>query len=207
MNKVLRIISVALMGAASAAMFLLWTPVFNGQTVAEYIKNNDIVVYVLAGLLALSGLLCVKAAGFRKKKIMRIIIAVIAVAISIVPSKVSLPTTVPAGDLLIFIRPLILGAGYAFVFIYLFVLHFIEQFSRRGFSKIFSPLADLAMVIAVALIYINSIVPEISKASFYEYIELAHQYIPYVAGGLLALEFAFGVLELFIRKPLKEANK
>ena len=204
MNKIIRIISIVLLGAASAAMFLLWTPLIKGQSVAEFVTSNDWVIYALVGLLGLSAFLCIKAFGLKKKKIMRLLIAVIAIGVVIASKKVP-NQEIKLGDFAMYLTPLILAGGFIFVFAYLFVVHMLELFKRRGLAKLFSPLADIVMIVVVALVYIEAVAPIITEAPFYNYIEMAHQYAPYAAGGLLAIEFAFSLLELFIFKD-KEAK-
>ena len=220
MNKIIRIISIVLLGAASAAMFLLWTPLIKGQSVAEFVTSNDWVIYALAGLLGLSAFLCIKAFGLKKKKIMRLLIALIAIGVVIASKKVP-NQEIKLGDFAMYLTPLILlnelsilfnikiaftiPITTGFVFAYLFVVHMLELFKRRGLAKLFSPLADIVMIVVVALVYIEAVAPIITEAPFYNYIEMAHQYAPYAAGGLLAIEFAFSLLELFIFKD-KEAK-
>ena len=202
MKKVLRIISVILIGAFSAAMFLFWQPLFNGDSIALCAQELDVVKYVLGGLLIFSGIFSFRSVGFKNRRITRILIGAvvigITVAVKVVPGK-----QIPVGPAYIELTYLISGGGLVVACFLLFGMHFSEIFSRRGLAKIFAPLVDLVFMVFIFAFYAKLIVPQIDQVSFYQYVELALQYGHYACGGLLAVEFLFSFLELFIRKTPK----
>ena len=200
MNKVLRIISIVLLGAAAAAMFLFYTPLIDGKSPAAFVLGSEIVVYALGGLLLLSGILCFRSFGFKNKRVFRIIIGAIVIGL-VVATKVLPNTPISIGPVTIYLSYLIFGLGYFVVFLLLFILHLAELGSRKGVSKIFPPFADLILMVFALALYASLAVPMITQLPFYSYIELGLKYVHYGVGGFLAATFLFAVIELFIRKP------
>ena len=202
MKKVLRIISVILIGAFSATMFLFWQPLFNGDSIALVAQELDVVKYVLGGLLIFSGIFSFRSVGFKNRRITRILIGAVVigatVAAKVVPGK-----QIPVGPAYIELTYLISGGGLVAACFLLFGMHFSEIWSRRGLAKIFAPLVDLVFMVFILALYAKLIVPQIDQVSFYKYVELALQYGHFACGGLLAVEFLFSFLELFIRKAPK----
>lgn len=202
MKKVLRFISVILMGVLCAAMFLFWQPLFNGQSISQYALELDLVKYVIGGLLVFSGLFSFRSVGFKNRRITRILVGAVVigvtVAVKVVPGK-----QIPVGPAYIELTYLISGGGLVVACFLLFGMHFSEIFSRRGLAKIFAPLVDLVFMVFIFALYAKLIVPQIDQISFYQYVELALQYGHYACGGLLAVEFLFSFLELFVRKAPK----
>lgn len=202
MKKVLRIISVILIGAFSAAMFLFWQPLFNGDSIALCAQELDVVKYVLGGLLIFSGIFSFKSVGFKNRRITRILIGAVVIGVT-VAAKVVPGKQIPVGPAYIELTYLISGGGLVVACFLLFGMHFSEIFSRRGLAKIFAPLIDLVLMVFIFALYAKLIVPQIDQVSFYQYVELVLQYGHYACGGLLAVEFLFSFLELFIRKAPK----
>ena len=199
MNKVLRIISIILLGAFSAAMFLMWTPLIKDEALISFALYKDEVKFVLPGLLFLSGVLCLRVFGFKNKNVLRIIVALLAIGVGVLA--ILLPEKVDVrGDVEIHTKYVFLGIGYVVVFLLLFVLHIVELGSRKGFSKIIAPLADLALMAFIFSIYVGIAVPVASTTTFGEYVGYVVKYGHYACGGLLAAEFLFAVIELFTRK-------
>lgn len=202
MKKVLRLISVVLLGAASAAMFLFWQPLFNGEAIAKYAVELELVKYIFGGLLVFSGIFSFRSVGFKNRRITRILIGAVIIGIT-VAAKVVPGKQIPVGPAYIELTYLISGGGLVVACFLLFGMHFSEIFSRRGLAKIFAPLVDLVFMVFIFALYAKLIVPQIDQVSFYQYVELALQYGHYACGGLLAVEFLFSFLELFIRKASK----
>ena len=211
MNKVIRIISIVLLGAAAAAMFLFYNPIINGASPKDLVVGNDIVKYVLGGLLVLSAFLTLRVFGFKTLKVSRIIIGLIAIglpiAVRFIPNK-----EIPIGPASLDLSYTIIGGGYIIVFLLLFFMHFIEIFRRKGVSKIFIPFADLGMIVLVFGLYIYLCIPALQDhadqapaalQTVLQYVSIAMQYAHYVIGGLLAAAGVSAVVELFVRKQAK----
>ena len=198
-NRLIRLVSVALLGIVAMLMFLAYEPVIpGGKTPIDFAMNEQIVRYLLPALLLVSAFLCNKGFGFKNKKIFRGFIAILAIAVPIATRFV--PEQIELFGYTAYLRYLVLGGGYAVVFLFLFFLHLAELGSRKGLSKIFAPLADLAMVMFVAVLYVVVAVPIIVQAPFYQYIEYGLKYGHYVVGGILSVELLFAIIELFVRK-------
>ena len=145
MNKVLRIISIVLLGAAAAAMFLMYTPITDDSAVITYALYKDEIKLIIPALLFVSGILCMKVFGFKNKKAFRIVIALLAAGVGVL--SLLLPDKVTTkGDIEIHAKFVFMALGYVIVFLLLFILHLVELGSRKGVSKIVSPFADIAMM-------------------------------------------------------------
>ena len=211
MNKVLRVLSIVLLGAAAAAMFLFYNPIISGLSPKDIATGNDIVKYVLGGLLVLSAFLTLKVFGFKTLKVFRVLIGVIVIAIPIavkfVPNQ-----DIPIGPASLNLHYTIIAGGYIVVFLLLFFMHLIEIFRRKGVSKIFIPFADLGMIVLVFGLYIYLCIPALQEhadqapaalQTVLQYVSIAMQYAHYVIGGLLAAAGVFAIVELFVRKQAK----
>ena len=199
MNKVLRIISVALLGVAATAMFLFWTPCINGHSPAQLVLGKSEIRYTLGALLLVSGILCFRSFGFRNRRVLRIVYGAIAIGL-IVAAKMFEGKTLTFGQVTVYWEYLILGGGYVVLFLLLFIMHLTELGSRKGLSKIFSPFTDLVFMVFAFVLYVQLAVPLVDHVGFYQYIVLGQQYGHYACGGFLALTFVFAFIELFTRK-------
>ena len=202
MNKVIRIISILLLGAAAAAMFLWNTAVIKGATISQIAFSNKVVPFALPGLLLVSGIICFRSWGFKNLRILRIIIGALGIAVALLPTFLP-PMQMNKGDVVIDLKIAIIGISYVAVFLLLFFVHFIEIFRRKGVSKVFIFLADLVMMVLLFAHFGVLAVPAVTQIPQYSYFELVFQYAHYAVGGVLALVFVLAVLELFLRKPAK----
>ena len=199
MNKIIRAISIVLLGAAAAALFLFYTPLIDGKSPKDFAMGNDIVKYALGGLLVLSAFITPRALGFKTKKVLRVLLGLVIIALPIVAGLIP-NKDIPIGPASLNLTYTIIGGGYVIVFLFLMIMHIIELIKRRGISKIFVPFADLAMMVLVFCLYVKLVVPQIDQISFYQYVQMGLQYAHYVAGGLLAAAGVIAILELFVRK-------
>lgn len=204
MNKVLRIVSIVLLGLAAAAFFLWNTKLIGEASVSEFAFSSDVVKFALPGLLVLSGVLCFRSFGFRNRRILRMIVGVLGIAVALLP--MFLPEMqMSKGDVVIDEKIAIIGIAYVVLFLLLFVVHFIEIFTRKGVNKIFIILADLVMMVLMFAHYGPLAVPQVSQLKeVYFYFELVYTYGHLAMGGVLSLVFVLAVLELFLRKPVKQ---
>ena len=203
MNKIIRFISIILLGIVGLVMLIAKEPFLpGGRSAIEFVKGEAFVGYLLPGLLIVSAFLCLKRFGFKNKKVFRVLVGLLFIAVPIATRFV--PGEIALFGFTLNLPKLVLGGGYAVAFFFLFFLHLLELGSRKGASKFFAPLADLALVVYAPLLYVNEVIPEITQAPFYQYIEYGLNYGHLVVGGLLTATFVFALLELFLRKPAKQ---